>query len=213
MTAERLCDRAHVGARGDVEGEPDGGAVASTLDELELVDGRAAERHLDGDTAARELVGTLAVDLHRRRCGNRQLHLAAQRGKSVVELTRRRRLVLLQRLAFRIAGRGRRPEIDVGHVALVEPDEAGCEPRRRPREQEEQPRREGIERAGVTGACARSAAQRGDERERGRAGGLVDEGDADRLQCSRRHGVACTYWRRRKSTISSIDASDEKPAA
>ena len=51
-------------------------------DELERVDSRAAQRHLDRDAAPVQLVGALAADLHRRGGRDRQLDLAAQRRRA-----------------------------------------------------------------------------------------------------------------------------------
>jgi hypothetical protein len=98
---------------------------------------------------------------------------------------------------------------------LSSPTKHGREARRRPGEQHEQPGRERIERAGVP-VLPGAAAQLGDERERRRAGRLVDERDADGLQ--RRGGIASRPSRgdeltRMNSAISSIDSSLEKPAA
>ena len=129
VAAERLGDRSNVGARGDEQVEPDDASRVAL--EEELVDDHAAHRHLDHDAAAVQPIGALPVDLHGRDSGNRQLNGPAQRFKLRFELALARRFVLLDDLPFRIAGRRRRGEVDLRHIALVEPDEARLQTGRR----------------------------------------------------------------------------------
>ena len=112
----------------------------------------------------------------------------AERGDALVELGLWRRLVLLDDLALRVSGRRRRGQVDRGLVLLRQPHELlrllgeGAE------QDEEQARGEGVERAGVPGPRAGPVAEIADDRERGRAGRLVDEHQAARGQPSlRRH--------------------------
>ena len=76
VPAERLGDRPDVGARADVQRQPH--ALARIRDHVERVHERTPHGHLDDDAPARELVRPLAADLHRRRRGDRQLHLTAE---------------------------------------------------------------------------------------------------------------------------------------
>src|SRR5215211_2148263 len=76
VAPERLGDRPHVRPRANVEVEPDG--VVPILDDVERVDSRTPQRHLDGDAPAVEAVGALAADLDRRGGRDRQLDLAAE---------------------------------------------------------------------------------------------------------------------------------------
>ena len=67
MAAERVRDRADVRPARDVEREVELAVVEA--EDLEVVDGRAPRGHLDGDAAAVQPVGALAVDLDRGRGG------------------------------------------------------------------------------------------------------------------------------------------------
>ena len=118
----------HVGARADVQLEPR--RAVGVAAKLERVDRGAAQRHRQLDAAPREPVGTLTVDLHRGGGRDRQLDLAAEARERPLELGAARRRVLLGEFALRVAGRARAREVDIGEVALVEPDEAGGEPGR-----------------------------------------------------------------------------------
>jgi hypothetical protein len=95
--------------------------------------------------------------------------------------------VLVDPLAFDVAGRRPRREVDLGHVSLGQAHEAWLQARRRAREQQEQPGGERVERPRVPGPCAGPPPDRRDDRERGGAGGLVDEDDPARLLRARRH--------------------------
>ena len=121
VTAERVGDRADVCPRAHGEIERDD-AIA-IREEVERVDGRPPQRHLDLHPAPRELVRALAVDLHRRRGGDRQLDLAAKRLEARSELVVRRQLLARDDLSLRIAGGGTSREIDFRDVSLVQPDE------------------------------------------------------------------------------------------
>ena len=116
MAAQRLGDRAHVAAGADVDREP--GDTAVVVEELERVHRRPTHRHLDLDASAVQLVRALAADLHRRGCRDAQVDLAAQRVDPRLELARGQRLVLVDDLAFGIAGRGGPREVDCRLVAL-----------------------------------------------------------------------------------------------
>ena len=144
---------------------------------------RPPQRHLDLHPPPVQLVRTLAGDLHSRRGRHGKLDLAAQE----IEVERPRRIVPLDDVSLRVAGRRRRGQVDRRQVALVEADEPRRELRRPPGEQQEQPGRERIERARVSCARAGDAPDLRDDRERRRAGGLVDERDAGRVKRSRGH--------------------------
>ena len=94
-------------------------------EDVERVHLRAPHRHLHLHAAPRELVGTLAADLHRRGGRDRQLDLAAEALEPLLELLGCRRVVLLDDVALRVAGRRRRAERSiVRDVPLVQADEA-----------------------------------------------------------------------------------------
>ena len=121
---------------------------------------------------------------------------------------------VLDDLALRIAGGRRRREVHVRRVLLRQPDESLRQLGECAEQDEQQARREGVERAGVPGPRAGSVAQVADDRERRGAGRLVDEHQAARSQASlRRHSSRWRTPRRIVSVISSIEASLEKPAA
>ncbi len=130
-------------------------------------------------------------------------------------------------------------ELDLGHVALVEPDEVAGEPGRRAEQDEQEPARERIERARVAGLEPEAPPKRANDGERRRADRLVDEHEPpSRSRSPARAGASlaaptdrpalaeptaglhsqpfracCRYSRRMNSTISSIELSLEKPAA
>ena len=178
-------DRAHVGSGRDEQVEP--GDSAFVRLERELVDVHRAKRHLDGNASPVQGVGALAADLHRRDGGNRQLDGAAERGERLVERFRAERLVLVEHVALEVAGRRAGRQVDRGRVPLRQAYELRLQPRRGAREEHEQAGREGIERARVPGAGARPPPDRRDDRERRRAGRLVDEDDPARMLRARRH--------------------------
>ena len=80
VPAERVRDRADVGARARRAGRAARRRPRSR--ELERVDARAPERHLDRHPAPVQPVGALAADLHRRGGRDRQLDLAAERRRA-----------------------------------------------------------------------------------------------------------------------------------
>src|SRR5689334_21839954 len=99
MASERLRDRSHVGPRADVQLEADRavrGGIAAIRDDVERVDERTPQGHLDADALTREPVRALAADLHRRRRGDRQLDHAAEAREHCSELVRARRRMPLE---------------------------------------------------------------------------------------------------------------------
>ena len=156
-------------------------------DERQLVDVHGADRHLDGDTASMEGVRALAVDLHRGHRGNRELDRAPEAVEPGLQLLRGGRLVLVDPLTFDVTGRRPCGEVDLGLVALRQPDEPRLQPRRGTRQEQQEPGREGIERTRVTRPRPRLPTRRRDDRERRRPGGLVDEDDSARMQRAGRH--------------------------
>ena len=182
VASERLGDRADIRAGRHVEPEPD--LVARIRDDVERVDLRTAQGHLHLDALPREPVGALTADLHRRGGGDRQLDLTAEALEPSLELRPSRSLVPLARLAFGIAGRGRRGEIDVRDVPLVQTDKARSQSSCRTGQQDQQPARERVERPGMArcelvsgGEAPRRArtttARRACRRERFRPGWLL----------------------------------------
>ena len=122
VAAERIGYRPDVGAGADTQVERRD--ALCIRDDVERVDLRPPQRHLDHDALAVEAVRALTPDLDGRRRRDRKLDLAAEARERGLELGRRGRLVQLERLALRIA-RGRPPrEIDGGEVALGQSDEA-----------------------------------------------------------------------------------------
>ena len=97
---------------------------ARIRDDVERVDPRAPERHLDLDAAPGELVGALAADLDRRGGRDRQLDLTAEAREPRSSSSAPAAARPLDDLALRVAGRRARRQVDVREVALVEPDEA-----------------------------------------------------------------------------------------
>ena len=181
VAAERTRNRAHVRPRADAQVERH--RLCIPIHDVERMHGRTPHRHLHFHPAPVQPVCTLAVDLHRRGGRHPQFDLAAQ----MIEVELVRRVVPLDHVALDVAGRRRRRQVDRRQVALVEPDERRRELRRAPREDEEQPGREWIERARVPGARSRHPPDLRDDRERRRAGGLVDERDACGFKRSRGH--------------------------
>ena len=185
VAVERLGDRPDVGAGADVEREAH--RLPGIRDHLERVHERTPHRHLDDDAPPRELVRPLAADLDRRRGRDRQLDLAAEALERLLERRLRRCRMLLELLAFRIAGRRRRGQIDIGDVALVQADEAGSESGCGSGQQHQQAGCERVERSRVTGPRTRPPPQRRDDRKRRRPRRLVDQRDPDRSKRSGRH--------------------------
>src|SRR5436305_1483497 len=111
---------------------------------------------------------------------DRQLDLAAEARERLLERLLRGWLVLLERLPFRIPGRGRRGQVDVGDVALVQADEAWRKSSCPTGQLYQKASGERIQRPRVARARAGAAAQLRDEREGRSSRRLVDEDDADR---------------------------------
>src|SRR4029453_10076828 len=124
---------------------------------------------------AMQPVGPLASALPRRGGRDREVDLAAETRQPRLQLHSRRRLSVLDHLALPVASRRPPGGVDLGEVALVEADEALRELRRTAEQDEQQARGEGIERAGVPGACAGPLPQISDDREGRWTFGLVDE--------------------------------------
>ena len=146
-----------------------------------------ADGHLDHDPAPVERVRALAVDLHGRDRRNRQVDRAAQSVEGGVELVGGGSIVLLEPLAVDVARRRSGGEVDLGLVPLRQTHERALQARRRTGEEEQEPGCERIERPGVAGSRAGLPARGGDDRERGRTGGLVDEDDPARVERARGH--------------------------
>ena len=180
MSAERLGDRAHVAAGAQAHRKLRHWLLVFL--ELELVDRRPARRHLDGYAAPVELVRPLAADLDRGCGGDLEVDLAAEGVQLRLELEERRRLVLVDDLALRIA-RGRRPrEVDGRLVPLLQPDELLRLLRETPEQDEQEPGRERVERPRMPGPRARLLAQLPHDRERRGAGRLVVEDEPARVE-------------------------------
>src|SRR5919108_4083842 len=185
MTAKGLGDGTHVAAGAHLEAELRERPVV--LEELELVHRRPAHGHVDRDTSAMELVGALSADLDRGGGGDLQIDLAAERFEAREELGLRRRLVLVERFALRVARRGDCREIDLRLVALAQADELPRLLREGAEQEEQEPGREGIERARVAGAGAGAVAEVADDRERRRPSRLVVEHEPARAKSPRNH--------------------------
>ena len=162
VASERIGDRPDVGTGADSQVE--GGDAVCIRDDVERVDARAAQGHLDRDPLPVQAVGALTPDLDGRRRGNRELDLPAEVRERRLELGRRRRLVPVERLALGIAGRRPPREVDVREVALGETDEAPGHGSCPTGQQQQEPRGERIERAGVPRLRPRAGA---DAREHG----------------------------------------------
>ena len=150
MPAERVRDRANVGAAADVKLEL-GRAAARSDGTLSACTVDHAQGHLDGDSPPVEAVRTLPADLHGRR---RRARAARPRRTSASSAGVERPSgsgVSSSVVALGVAGRGSPSELDLGHVALVETDEVASEPRRGPEQDEQQTARERVERARVAG--------------------------------------------------------------
>jgi hypothetical protein len=122
VSAQRICDRPDVGSRADAEVEPH--LHAGIRDDFERLHTRAPHRHLHLDAPTRKLVRALPVDLHGRGSRDRQLDLTPEARESPFQLVLGRGLQPLGDLPLRISRRGPRREVDIRHVALVEPHEA-----------------------------------------------------------------------------------------
>ena len=122
VAAERIGDRPDVGAGADTQIERRD--ALCIRDDVERVDPRAPQGHLDDDALPVQAVGALTPDLDGRRRRDRKLDLAAEVRERGFETAGRGRLVQLERLALGVA-RGRPPrEVDVREIALRQPDEA-----------------------------------------------------------------------------------------
>ena len=187
VPAERARDRPHVGAGADAHVERD--HVVCIRDDVERVDRRAPQGHLDLDAAPCEPVCALPADLHRGRRGDRQLDLAAEAREPALELRLARRLELLDDRALRIAGRGPRRQVDVGEIALVQADEAWGDLSCPSGQQQEQAGRERVECPRMTCPRTGHAADLRDDCEGRRTRGLVDQRDARGLKRSRGHAA------------------------
>ena len=106
-----------------------------------------------------EAVGPLAADLDGRCRRDRQLDLAAEARERASSSPRRGGSPPLERLAFRVARRRPRGEVDLRQIPLRQPDEARCRLRRPAGQQHEQAGRERIERSGVPRLRAASASR------------------------------------------------------
>ena len=122
MAAQSICDCPHIGSGADPKVEPH--LLTGIRDDVERTDKRAPHRHLYFDAAPGKLVRTLPADLHGRGGRDRQFDLTTEAREATFELSFVRRFETFDDLSLRIPGRGPRSEVDVGHVSLVEPDEA-----------------------------------------------------------------------------------------
>ena len=166
------------GADADIERD----ALARIRDDVERVAPSSDARHLHLDAAPREPVRALTADLHRGRGGDRQLDLAAEAPRAVRPARLARRLLASTTSPSGSPVEVRAGEIDLGDVALVQADEARGELSCPSGQQQQEPRRERIERSGVTGPRTRQRADLRDDRERRWAARLVDERDARGLK-------------------------------
>ena len=122
VPSERIGNRPDVRAGADTQIEcRDARCIR---DDVERVDLRAAERHLDDDALPVELVGALTSDLDRGRRRDRKLDLAAEARERSLERFCRGNVVRLERLALGIAGGRPAREIHVREVPLWQADEA-----------------------------------------------------------------------------------------
>ena len=92
-------------------------------DDVERVDPRPAHGHFDHLATPVQAVGALAPDLDGRRRRDRELDLTAEARELGLELDVAGRFVRLERFALRVARRRAPGEVDVGEVALRQPDE------------------------------------------------------------------------------------------
>ena len=182
-------DRPNVRPRADAQVEARNSV--RIRDDVERVDLRTPQGHVHLHTAPRQPVGALAADLHRRGGGDRQLDLTAEGLEAFLQHGGRWRLVPLGDLALRVAGRGRRREVDVRDVSLVQSDEARLQLSCPPGQHQQETGRKRIERPRVARARARSSPQVGDHLERRRSRRLVDERHSCRFKRPRNH-----EWRR-----------------
>ena len=122
VPSERIGDRPDVRPGADTQIEcRDARCIR---DDVERVDLRAPERHLDDDALPVQLVGALTPDLDGRRRRDRKLDLAAEARERSLERLCRWDVVRLERLALGIAGGRPAREIDVREVPLWQADEA-----------------------------------------------------------------------------------------
>ena len=181
--AERVRDRPHVGARTDVQRQLHRRGccgIAAIGDDVEREDLRTPQGHLHVDTPPCQLVRALAADLHRRGGRDRQLDLTAEALERRIDRRAVRRRMPAEDVAFRIARRGRRGQVDVGDVSLVQADKARSKPSCRTGQQDQKPRGERVQCPRVTGPRTRPAAERRDDREGRGTCRLVDQRDPDR---------------------------------
>ena len=122
MPAERVRDRTHVRPRADAQVETSDSVAIGN--DVERVHPRAPHGHLDRNAPAVQPVGALTADLHGGRGRDRQLDLTAEALEPLLQPAGGRCLVRLDHIAFPIARARPDTEIYVGHVALVQSDEA-----------------------------------------------------------------------------------------
>ena len=173
VPAERLGDGPDVAARAETHRQPRNRRLVPH--ELELVDARPAHGHLHGDASAVELVRALTADLHRRRGGNLQVDLAAERLEALEELGFGRGIVLLDDLTLGVPGRSHPGQVDRSLVPLRNANEALRLLRERAEQDEQEAGRKRVECPGVAGPRARLLPDVADDREGRRACGLVEE--------------------------------------
>ena len=122
VATERIGDRPHVRAGADTEIESRDAIVIG--DDVERVDLRAPQGHLDHNALPMQLVGALASDLDGGRRWDRKLDLAPEGLERGLELRGGRRLVRVEGLALGIARRRPSREVDIREVALRQSDKA-----------------------------------------------------------------------------------------
>jgi hypothetical protein len=128
-----------------------------------------------------ECVCALPADLHGRDSGNGQFDGASKAVESNLQVVLGGRLVVIDPLALDVAGRRLRGEVDLGLVPLRQADELRLQPGRGARQEKQEPGRERVECPRMPRPGPRLPPQCSDDRERRRAGGLVDEDDSTRL--------------------------------
>ena len=107
VATERIGNRAHVCPGTDEHVECHD--AVCIRDDVERVDPRPSNRHLDGDTTPVQSVGTLTSDLDGRRRRDRQVDLTTEARERSLEARRGRRLARIPELSsLRVAG-GRAP--------------------------------------------------------------------------------------------------------
>ncbi len=187
VAAQLVGDRANVRTRADEEVE--GRDAPVVAEQLGRVDRRAPDRHLDGNAFAMQLVRALAADLHGRSGRDLQVDLAAELLDELGELLLTRRIVGVERLTFEVSGARSRRQVDFRHVALVETHEALRQLRAAAEEDEQEPRRERVERPRMPRPGAGAPAQVAHDRERRGACRFVDEHEARWIKPPRRHAL------------------------